>query len=531
MIAAGGKHIEFRDVLESPRNQLGICSDELVVKLCRMSQFSDRRSRLWLMRTLAVALSLTPLIVVELIFRSIETPVEEALDRDPLVDLSQLKPLFERNEGASGECWEIPESRLNFFRPDSFLAEKPAGLRRIFVLGGSTVQGRPYAIETAFSTWLRLRLEANQPQTRFEVVNCGGISYASYRVAKILDEVLEHKPDAIVIYTGHNEFLEDREYAEVREMGALRRSVATVAGEIATVRWIRRALLEPPPQQRLMPGEVDARLDHRGGLDRYHRDEQWKTGVERHFELTLQRMVQRVHAAGVPLVLCVPASDLVRTPPFKVEPPADSSDQSRRELADLWEQARDVDISEADRIQAAEDCLAIDPKHAGAHYLLGRNLFERGEANAARSHLTSARDHDVCPLRATASIMRSVANVATEQQIPLIMTPELLDQRDWLGQRRPDGIPDPGFFVDHLHPSVSGHQRIGEAIADALVAMDWVRQGDDESDRRYAELVEQQMSGLKPGYFARGRQRLEGLRQWAAGRAGQELSDLPPSAP
>ncbi|MCP4888223.1 MAG: SGNH/GDSL hydrolase family protein, partial [Planctomycetaceae bacterium] len=211
-----------------------------------MSQFSDRRSRLWLMRTLAVALSLTPLIVVELIFRSIETPVEEALDRDPLVDLSQLKPLFERNEGASGECWEIPESRLNFFRPDSFLAEKPAGLRRIFVLGGSTVQGRPYAIETAFSTWLRLRLEANQPQTRFEVVNCGGISYASYRVAKILDEVLEHKPDAIVIYTGHNEFLEDREYAEVREMGALRRSVATVAGEIATVRWIRRALLEPP---------------------------------------------------------------------------------------------------------------------------------------------------------------------------------------------------------------------------------------------------------------------------------------------
>jgi hypothetical protein len=127
--------------------------------------------------------------------------------------------------------------------------------------------------------------------------------------------------------------------------------------------------------------------------------------------------------------------------------------------------------------------------------------------------------------------MRSVANVATEQQIPLIMTPELLDQRDWLGQRRPDGIPDPGFFVDHLHPSVSGHQRIGEAIADALVAMDWVRQGDDESDRLYAELVEQQMSGLKPGYFARGRQRLEGLRQWAAGRAGQELSDLPPSAP
>ncbi len=483
------------------------------------------------MRALAIALSLTPLIVVEVIFRSIETPVEEALDRDPLVDLSQLQPLFVQNEGASGDRWVIPKSRLNFFRPDSFLAKKPAGLRRIFVLGGSTVQGRPYATETAFSTWLRLRLEANQPQTRFEVVNCGGVSYASYRVAKILDEVLKHKPDAIVIYTGHNEFLEDREYAEIREMGALRRGFATVAGQVATVRWIRRAFFESPRPERLMPGEVEARLDRVGGLERYHRDDRWRTGVERHFETTLRRMVERVQAADVPLVLCVPASDLVRTPPFKVELPEGLSEQSRAELAGLWAQAKDIDASEADRVQAAEGCLAIDPNHAGGHYLLGRHLFERGEATSARSHLMSARDHDVCPLRATASIVRSVTNVATERQIPLVVTPELLDQRDWRGQRRPDGLPDPAFFVDHLHPSVSGHQQLGEAIGDALVKMDWASQGDDESDRRYAMLVEQQMAGLKAGYFARGRQRLAGLRQWAAGRAGQELPDLPPSAP
>ena len=488
------------------------------------------------MRAMAVALSLMPLIVVEAIFRAVEPPVVEALDRDPLVDLSQLRPLFVKNEDESeeneaGGRWEIPDSRLNFFRPDSFLVKKPAGLRRIFVLGGSTVQGRPYAIETSFSTWLRLRLEANQPQTRFEVVNCGGVSYASYRVAKILDEVLDHQPDAIVIYTGHNEFLEDREYAEVRAMGPLRRGVATVAGEIATVRWIRRKLFETAPSERLMPGEVDARLDHAGGLERYRRDDRWRKGVEQHFEWTLRRMVERVQAAGVPLVLCVPASDLVRTPPFKVEIPKGLSEQTQRDLAALWDQAKDANASEADRVQAAERCLAIDPDHAGAHYLVGRRLFERGEVGPALAHLQAARDQDVCPLRATSPIMRSVASVAAEQQVPVIATPELLDQRDWRGQRRPDGIPDPAFFVDHLHPSVSGHQQIGEAIADALVEINWVSSGDRQSDQRYAELVGQQMAGLGQGYFARGRQRLEGLRQWASGRAGQDLRDLTPPTP
>ncbi len=45
-----------------------------------------------------------------------------------------------------------------------------------------------------------------------EVINVGGISYASYRIAAILDEVLQHEPDLVVIYMGHNEFLEARTY-------------------------------------------------------------------------------------------------------------------------------------------------------------------------------------------------------------------------------------------------------------------------------------------------------------------------------
>ena len=44
----------------------------------------------------------------------------------------------------------------------------------------------------------------------WQVVNCGGVSYASYRLTPILEEVLTYQPDLMIVCTGHNEFLEAR---------------------------------------------------------------------------------------------------------------------------------------------------------------------------------------------------------------------------------------------------------------------------------------------------------------------------------
>ena len=35
----------------------------------------------------------------------------------------------------------------------------------------------------------------------------GGVSYASYRVAALMEELVRYEPDLFVIYSGHNEFL------------------------------------------------------------------------------------------------------------------------------------------------------------------------------------------------------------------------------------------------------------------------------------------------------------------------------------
>ena len=258
------------------------------------------------MRGLALLLACLPFVCLELALRIADraatdwAATDRAVDYDPVVDLHQLRPLFELDKETN--VYQIPESRRNFFPAASFPAHKATVTRRIFVLGGSTVQGRPYAPETAFSTWLRLRLQAADPNTNFEVINCGGVSYASYRVSRILNEVLDHQPDAIVLYTGHNEFLEDRSYADVSRLSPSRAWISRVGARLHTVRWLQRGLFAS--QRTSLPTEVDATLDHAGGLERYHRDALWRSGVEQHFDWTLRKMVDATKRAGVPLMLC-----------------------------------------------------------------------------------------------------------------------------------------------------------------------------------------------------------------------------------
>jgi lysophospholipase L1-like esterase len=476
-----------------------------------------------------VLLACAPFLLLECGLRVAGKPeIREAVDLDPVVDLHQLKPLFEL-EGATGR-YHIPDSRRNFFQPASFPAEKAAASKRIFVLGGSTVQGRPYAPETAFSTWLQLRLQSADANTDFQVINCGGVSYASYRLARVLDEVLRYQPDAVVLYTGHNEFLEERSYADVRAFGAARSWISRIGSQLHTVRWLRARLLDDRDLRTPLPMEVTAKLDHPGGLADYRRDEDWRRGVEQHFAWTLQRMVAAARAADVPLLLCLPASDLVNTPPLTIELASGLRDSDRETFQTRWQRARDEHFSAQQRIDAARECLAIDPQHAGAHYIAGRLLYAQGNTTAAKQHLQDARDFDVCPLRATGPIVSSVRSIARQYQLPLIDTAALLDQRSSDGKRIPDSIADPEFFIDHVHPTIAGHQVIAAALADEFERLGWVA-ADTAAQQRYQQLVQAHLATLGEAYYARGRQRLAGLRRWATGRAGELGIDDPATNP
>ncbi len=131
---------------------------------------------------------------------------------DPFVGFEPGLPLFVRQ----GDHFQTNPVKLSFFNAQSFAALKSPRTYRIFCMGGSTTYGHPYDHRTYFGGWLKAYLDETAPDKDWEVVNCGGISYASYRVALVMEELVNYQPDLFVIYTGHNEFLEERTYGQIK---------------------------------------------------------------------------------------------------------------------------------------------------------------------------------------------------------------------------------------------------------------------------------------------------------------------------
>lgn len=379
-----------------------------------------------------------------------------ALDDDPYVGFSGSS-LFVRD----GDRWVTSPKKTRWFNEQSFAADKPDDVVRIACVGGSTTYGRPYDDRTSFSGWLRTYLEQTAPG-RCEVINAGGVSYASYRVAAVVDELLERDVDVLVVYTGHNEFLEERTYAGMRDVPAWLLATGERLSALRTFTALRDLFAPAPPVDELS-GEVATRLDVVGPED-YERDETWRASVLEHLRTNLERIAARADAADVDLVFVVPASQLRDCAPFHSEPDAalDADALARaaqlRDVAAALPATAHVDA----RVDAWRAAVDADPRFAHASYELGEALWDAGEHRAAREAFVRARDEDVCPLRAPSEVAPMVRDVAARHDAVLI------DFERWTASHAEHGVPGRDLFLDHVHPTIEMHHDIA---AQALIMM------------------------------------------------------------
>ena len=474
-----------------------------------------------LIRFAAIACGLAPFLLAELFFTWVGwgRPDDHV---DPFVGFRNTRPLFVLNE--AGTDYEIPKGRQLCFRPESFSAKKSTDDFRIFCLGGSTVQGRPYAIETSFTTWLELSLQSADPPRQWEVVNCGGISYASYRLAPILEEILDYEPDLVILYTGHNEFLEDRTYRHIKQRSEITNKALETASRLRTFNVVRAAILDEDPAVQdpaiELPEEVEARLDYRGGLDKYVRDPVWHAGVVEHFRLNLRRMIAICERTGVLVWIVDPVSNLRSCPPFKASHREDLDDVAFQRWHELRTGAAE---HYRDNMPLALDMLkqaaAIDDQHAGLWYDLGKSYEAIGQYDLAATAYRQSRDLDLCPLRMVEPLYAALVDVAESTGTPVIPVRQLFEARC------EHGIPGGFLLVDHVHPSITGHQMIAELLMDQMASEAiLVPQSDWQTDRdaRY----QTHMESLDDKYYIEGQRRLRGLQSWAQGRATQVRGEI-----
>ena len=392
-------------------------------------------------------------------------------ESDPYVGFAGNVPLFVKQTGADGqEIFSTAKNKSRTFNPQQFPAKKPGDAFRIFCMGGSTTFGHPYDDTTSFCGWLRAMLPQADPSRQWELINCGGISYASYRIALLMEELARYQPDLFIIYNGENEFLEHRTYSQVISMPRALRGLASFAGRTRVYSVAKSAmdqLKERSPnktKREVLPGEVKTMLERVEGPEAYQRDDELQKRTVEHFRFNLARMVEIADSCGAKVIFVTSASNLRDCSPFKNESRAKLGDaglqrwRSATGAAAQLFRARDW----TGTLARLDEALGLDDRYAEAHYFRGRVLWQLDRFDEARAAFLRARDEDVCPLRALTPIVDSVREVAAERQVSLVDFVKLV------GALSDHQTPGDDWFLDHVHPTIEGNRRLALALMEEM---------------------------------------------------------------
>lgn len=448
---------------------------------------------------------------------------------DPFVGFETVYRLWVQTKSKDGQVvMATAPNKLSFFNYQAFSPTKAPGTVRIFCFGGSSTYGRPYRAETAFPKWLEVNLQLRDPQHRYEVINAGGISYASHRVVHLVQEALRYAPDLLVVYCGHNEFLEARTYEKLLHQPPLVRKARLVMDRsvlYATLRALVARLRERPSgtggHSSAVKDEVSTILDASAGLERYSRHTLQREQTYSRYRDHLERMVAKARAHNVKMVLATLPSNLKDFSPFKSE----HGDHLTQDQQEAWEEHfRHGRIAEArglyqEALTAYQQCQKLDDQYAELAYRIGYCLCQLGHYDLARQYLVMAKELDVCPLRAPAEINRIVREVGARYGVPVV------DVEEEFARRSPHGILDSSLLVDHVHPTVRGNQLIAELIAEVLERQGWVVATKEVNDLERLAAYDQLMHAVPPEYYVEGVLNLAKVLGWA-GKEEEKLTLL-----
>ena len=246
---------------------------------------------------------------------------------------------------------------------------KPAGTLRIFALGGSCTYG--FRVHRSFADLMVESLGEDGEQV--EVINGGYPAFGSHRVLAISRRAAEFSPDWLIVYMGHNEFLENVFYdpeglvARMEQAGKFARSLRVINGA--------RSLLGEPVT--LVRSQLPAEFF---GNNNYPLISS-KTEVSLRMSLLREHVMQIVEVgrqAGARVVI-VPAV------PNLLSPPGDSVHGSEADVGSgQWGQLdHDAERQFKGRDwqglgETAETMIALDEHYALAHFWNGLSLLGRG---------------------------------------------------------------------------------------------------------------------------------------------------------
>jgi len=432
------------------------------------------------------------------------TPV--LLTEDPLVGFAENIPQFTEASLADGSVvLRTANNKRGLFNYQEFPKEKGSNTYRIFCMGGSTTYGRPYADPVSFCGWLRAYLHAADTTRNWEVINAGGISFASYRVARLMNELRHYQPDLFIVYSGQNEFLEERSYGALVNLPAwLINLNATLSGTRTytvmkkLIDAVQSVSIKQAQARPSLGGEVEEILNYTIGPESYHRDDDLRRQIITHYRLNLLRMVKIARSADADMIFVQPAINIKDMSPFKSEHREGLGEQAQRDWEALFQRA--TELYAAGDFNAAlityGQALEIDDRYADLHYRIGQTRFQLQQYDDAEQAFRRAVEEDIAPLRILASMQQVVEEVAAVEKVTLVDFPGIL--RTACSERYGHAVFGKEYFPDHVHANMEGYRLLGLALLDELVEQGIATHDHDWNEARIEAVSQEVTAQIDP---------------------------------
>lgn len=334
----------------------------------------------------------------------------------------RLNPNVARRYFSSQSITPSPPKQL-------FLKQKPKNGYRMFVLGESSAAGFPYETNASFPNVLERALSNAFPEKRIEVINVSMSAISSYTLLDLIPEILRQSPDALLIYTGHNEYYGALGVGSEQSIGNSRWmirgylhlcSIKTFLMLRDFFDWLKTRAAQMSqggsahePNATLMESMVAQQTIPYGS-------ELYEEGKEQ-FEENIEAVLQKASEKRVTVVLGELVSNLRDQSPF---------------------------ISVEDK----------EGKSAQSYFASARKEEAEGDYDKARQDYFKAKDLDALRFRAPEGFNDIVHSIAKKHSCPVVPTVAYFEAAS------PHGIIGNSLILEHLHPNIDGYFLLAKAF-------------------------------------------------------------------
>ena len=302
-------------------------------------------------------------------------------------------------------------------------------------MGESTTLGFPFRPNGSFHRWLQYRLMHMYPDKNFEVINLSLTAVNSYTVLDFGEQLKPYQPDAVLIYTGHNEYYGALGIGSTTYVGSNRFLIHTLVAlrELRSVQLFNNFIRSvsgvfagkaAADQKSLM--ETMAARQHIA-----YQSADYKAGIEQ-FDKNMTELCSTLNDEKIPTFLSNVVSNEKDQPPFVSNGSGKGS--------------------------------------ANYYFNAGQSAFKMADYTTAKQDFDKARELDGLRFRAPEAINADIKKIAG--QFPYV---HLVDTKQLFEQYSPHGIVGAETITEHVHPNLFGYAIMSEAFYQAIIKQNLIK--------------------------------------------------------